>query len=344
MRNTGPPIAKPNTESEKDMTSPPVHIKGDADLLSVIPVLLGFHPSDSVVLACLKRGTNRVGPVARVDLSAYRMDPVSLADQLVSMASRHADEGILLFYGTETDPAGFDKMLASRGMAIINTVFVDNGPHEPHERLHAETVGAGRIVAASRQAVRDLVEYNGSEEIIPGRISMATAMCDAGLRDEYLAANIGNAKEVLPHVLAMCRRVTDPAADASPAKTAMVANLCAVAAILAYRTGDGALAQMCLDRAVRINPLHRLAHLMMTIMSIGIRPDELDMLVQGPPSSEEHYLFRDKWYDRATLVEALIVEGVASPAARDMDINELINSIVDQGFLDPRDAPVSLGG
>jgi hypothetical protein len=51
------------------------------------------------------------------------------------------------------------------------------------------------------------------------------------------------------------------------------------------------------------------------------------------------YLFRGRRYDPATLVEALIADGVAAPAARDMDVDELIGAIVDQLFLDEQDAP-----
>ena len=54
------------------------------------------------------------------------------------------------------------------------------------------------------------------------------------------------------------------------------ADLCATLAVLAYRAGDGALGQVAADRALRINPAHRLAHLAVQIMASAIRPEDLD--------------------------------------------------------------------
>jgi len=52
-----------------------------------------------------------------------------------------------------------------------------------------------------------------------------------------------------------------------------------VLAMVAYRHGDGALAQLAVDRCLLAEPEHRLAHLMIAIMSAGIHPDQLDAIV-----------------------------------------------------------------
>jgi hypothetical protein len=320
---------------------PAVSISTPDGLLSVIPVVLGFHPTDSVVLACMKRGTNQIGPIARFELSDYLATPIDLAEQMAFSLVKHADQCVLIFYGADADPAGFAGLLAAYGMKVIDTVFTSNEPHKVHPGLHAESIGMGKVIADSREDLRALVEFNDCPGALPDMTILAS-MFDAFLRDAYLAANVANAKEVLPHVLETCRRVDDPLPTASPARAGVVANLCAAAAVLAYRTGDGTLAQVCLDRCFRVNGEHRLGHLLMTLMSIAIQPEELDALVQGPPSDAKHYLFREKWYEPAALVEVLIAEGVASPAARDMDTDELIESIVNQGFLNEREAPLHL--
>ncbi len=54
------------------------------------------------------------------------------------------------------------------------------------------------------------------------------------------------------------------------------ADLCAALAVLAYRRGDGALSNEAIDRALRLDPDHRLAQLMLGIAASGMPPAELD--------------------------------------------------------------------
>jgi hypothetical protein len=79
------------------MPNPVVRIVGRDSLLSAIPVVVGFHPTDSVVLACLQKGSSRLGPIVRADLAQYRSDPDTLAEYLASSASKHADRCVLVF-------------------------------------------------------------------------------------------------------------------------------------------------------------------------------------------------------------------------------------------------------
>ena len=52
--------------------------------------------------------------------------------------------------------------------------------------------------------------------------------------------------------------------------------LCSVLAMVAYRHGDGALAQIAVDRCLLAEPEHPLAHLMIAIMAAGVHPEELN--------------------------------------------------------------------
>jgi hypothetical protein len=83
----------------------------------------------------------------------------------------------------------------------------------------------------------------------------------------------------LEAILATCRQVPDQARCA--------ANLCAVAAILAYRTGNGALAWLCLDRVQRIDARHPLAKLMVEVMNAAVPPADLDAVVAPPHGAVE---------------------------------------------------------
>ena len=55
-----------------------------------------------------------------------------------------------------------------------------------------------------------------------------------------------------------------------------------VLAVAAYRAGDGVLANLAIDRILRIDPAYPAAHLLVNIMCNGVRPEELDMLLADP--------------------------------------------------------------
>lgn len=55
-------------------------------------------------------------------------------------------------------------------------------------------------------------------------------------------------------------------------------DLCVVLGLTAYRDGDGALAQVAVDRCFQTEPEHRLAELLLDIMAAGLPPAFLDEL------------------------------------------------------------------
>jgi hypothetical protein len=58
----------------------------------------------------------------------------------------------------------------------------------------------------------------------------------------------------------------------------LAAELCSVLSMVAYRHGDGALAQLAVDRCLAVEPNHPLAQLMIMIMATGVRPEELERI------------------------------------------------------------------
>lgn len=260
-------------------------IHGPDGLLSVIPIVIGFHPADSLVLACLQGERQLLRPVVRVDLTDYWKDAENLADRMALAALQHADRAILVFYGLEVDPLHFDDLLRERGLVVLDTVFTDNAPHELDPEIAAENVGIGRVVETGRQSLRARVEFNPQADGHTNLV-LVTAMFTSTSRDEYLAVNLPRAAEALREVLTVCRRVRDPVPGASTLEVTMAANLCVVAGILAYRLGDGALTRVCLDRSLRIYPAHPMSHLMIGAMSMAIRPDELDVLCGVTPEPD----------------------------------------------------------
>jgi hypothetical protein len=57
--------------------------------------------------------------------------------------------------------------------------------------------------------------------------------------------------------------------------------------MVAYRHGDGALAQVAVDRCLLAEPEHGLAQLMIAIMSSGIHPDELERIAHDEVSIDD---------------------------------------------------------
>lgn len=104
---------------------------------------------------------------------------------------------------------------------------------------------------------------------------------DAQFRDRLIAHIMGpRAGEWIPVLVAALARIPGAGSE----------DLCAVLVTAAYRAGDGALAQICADRALDTDPRHRLTLLMVDIMGAGLPPDSLDGLdaAAGPPHPSHH--------------------------------------------------------
>ncbi len=120
-----------------------------------------------------------------------------------------------------------------------------------------------------------LVEHSLRQFTDTGRVEpeVATALAvivnDVVIRDAMIArAVVEMDRPWLPMLIAAAGWTPD----------AQAPQLCAVLAVTAYRHGDGALAQVAVDRCLAAEPGHRLAHLLMAIMAAGLHPDELEML------------------------------------------------------------------
>ena len=103
-------------------------------------------------------------------------------------------------------------------------------------------------------------------------LELAWALSDIRVRDAALLRNLGPAAAAAEQLwAALARELPDPEA-AEPAA------LLAVAALL---RGDGALANVALDRAERAWPGHRLTRLLRRAAEAGVRPDQLRAWLSG---------------------------------------------------------------
>jgi hypothetical protein len=127
-----------------------------------------------------------------------------------------------------------------------------------------------------RSAIWDLLEMACSQVAGTGTVpvqigtAVATVLVEPAVRDAVLAAAFRDLDGPwLPTMIASATWTPD----------SLAGPLCSVLAALAYRHGDGALAQIAVDRCLKAEPGNALALILLKIMSEGERPEVLDQLI-----------------------------------------------------------------
>jgi hypothetical protein len=106
---------------------------------------------------------------------------------------------------------------------------------------------------------------------------LALLVSDAATRDHLVARAVHEPdRPWLAMLLAVARSTPD--VDA--------AQICSVLSLTAYSRGDGALAQVAIDRCLKAEPGHKLARLMLDAMAAGIPPAALSTLTEDSLSPD----------------------------------------------------------
>lgn len=153
------------------------------DLLALIPYLLGFHPTDSVVTVMTRSG--RVILTARVDLPGLD-HAAALARELESLAELHrAPEMVVVGYGGGEDARlVLDRLVVELPQSVLAEALFVDGVHwfsltctkrccpaegRPYavgaHRLAAEAVFAGMTVRGTRAELAELVVGPAAAEL-----------------------------------------------------------------------------------------------------------------------------------------------------------------------------------
>src|SRR6478609_4245566 len=151
-----------------------IKISGSAGLLAAVPNMLGFHPTDSIVLMCMSGERNALGPVARVDLPRGR--DRGLVGHLIGTALTHADRVAMVCYPRrrrrpailgdlldELTYAGIDVLAAlvvhagrvweaptPRSLRLADSRPVPGDHHPAARAFAAANAMTGRVVLADR--------------------------------------------------------------------------------------------------------------------------------------------------------------------------------------------------
>ncbi len=188
MTDTSPQPRTPSSGTPSRAAPRTLRLKHPADLLAAVPGLLGFHPEDSVVLVTVGEAVTPFH--ARVDFPASREDVDAVADELVPVAAHAGVTRVaVVLYTDDAAMAGlvvetFTRRLAVHDVAVTLAVRADgrhwflladdHGQGRPDlgtaydlstHPITVEAVVEGRVVHASREALRDSLVGTDPDEI-----------------------------------------------------------------------------------------------------------------------------------------------------------------------------------
>lgn len=165
-------------------TPPPTRLtaKGPADLIALVPVVLGFHPQDSVVLLTFGPGGGSFH--ARVDLPVSAEEQAEVAGLLLGAVLRNdVRQAALVFYSDDEGAAESQAdavvgRLVEHGVDVIDVLRADDGhwfavpddgsggtPYDlESHRFTAQHVYDGGIVHRDRAALADSLVGTDEEE------------------------------------------------------------------------------------------------------------------------------------------------------------------------------------
>jgi hypothetical protein len=317
-----------------------IAVRNPADLVDATPYVIGFHPTDSLVVLGLSG--NRVSFGARYDLPPPESDDIVQLGAVV--AAQRARCVAVLAYGP---PATVDPVVR-RALAVfhafrvrvLEAVRVHDGrwwsyfcsdagccPSEgtPFDTatsvIAAEATYRGQVALPSRQALVALVAPVEGE----ARAAMTAATARAGSRLDSLIADDAHESRAIRRAGRLAVREAEKRCRAGRALTddevawlgvllldpdvheytlgrlgdeewrlalwtdvlrrvepTYVAAVGCVLSYLAWRAGQGALARVAVDRALRAEPQHRMAGLLDEVLGMGIGPHAMSAL-DSPP-------------------------------------------------------------
>jgi hypothetical protein len=214
----------------KDQAS--ITISNPADLLGLVPYLLGFHPAESLVLLVIHDA--RVLLTARIDMVGF-----DAADQVVErfaeLADRHQASGLVLFGYSETIEPTLELMAelvdGLSGLGLVDAFFVDGSrwwslmcstaccPAEgtvydlSSHRMAAEAVFAGLTFASGRVDLERQVSGPPATDFpllaeVARQVAQETNRLDRQQRKQLVAAKVQqHLAEVQPPTDAECARL-----------------------------------------------------------------------------------------------------------------------------------------
>lgn len=220
------------------MTSTPAvtKIKSPSDIVQFVPLLVGFHPEESIVVICMHGTRKRNGLTFRVDLPTPNDDEESYARQVAEHARRAGADGVTVVLYTEAPDherlpyaALIDTLLdqlVGHGVGYHEVLLVRDGRWYsydcsdtccPREGTPVPVEAAGEVAAAEARAALAGRAVLGSradlEASVRGPVALrkiALQQACARIGDEIIdRVRAGGVDEVRHETIATARAVFD---------------------------------------------------------------------------------------------------------------------------------------
>jgi hypothetical protein len=345
--------------------APLLRLRTAADLLEALPYLLGFHPTESLVVVMVHGTQGRVGATLRCDLPPDNAaDLAALAHDVAALASLHAAERTILVVVSDRSPTAdglparplvgqLCTVLARAGVAVVDALHVRGRrwwsylcgclqccPADGRPLPAPDTAPSDIAAAAARAqltAHADRAALSSTLELVDGSVreSMERALAAAEVAFVESAATTGGMPAWRDETRARIRAVLDRALGQAPGSTSAelteresaemlvalsdlpIRDYCwrtieqggpgdAVAlwsqfvrravppydaaplfllGWAAWRRGDGVLARMAAERALRSESDYGAARLLLHAVNAGIDPREVPNLTARRPAT-----------------------------------------------------------
>lgn len=182
------------------MNPTPLTARNPVDLIAMAPVMLGFHPEDSVVILSLGMGSFH----ARIDMPVDEDEIRPVVQRLVRPIARHqVDSVVVLLYSqdeavSQRVAVELLEAILDTGAGVVEVIRVDDDcyhlPLEPerdpvpydisNHRFMAEAVLLGQQTLGSRTELEEMLVCHDPEEI--DRV-IAASMATAGMLMDRVA-------------------------------------------------------------------------------------------------------------------------------------------------------------
>ena len=344
LASTRPPRHLPRVT---EPVRPSVRLGTPGEMALALPMLLGYQPTESLVVSTLFGPRFAVGLTLRFDLDDLEPLDAAVDELCTRLEFADADAAFLAVYTQRRFSGGrppyaevIDALVDASSVPFRDALLIRRGKWWSYlcadrsccpkdgtrfarqstelSRLQASLVMSGSAVLADRSALVDSVgidpkaDSDAQRELVRAALSdlagtaplarraelvalveslvihladpraeidggdaarVAALLRDVGARDDLLLQVVSprRREEVLRVLRALVRRV--PAPYDAPVAT--------VLAWFAYAAGDGTLANIALDRALRTDPDYSLARLIETSLDRQLPPSVLEEVVRG---------------------------------------------------------------
>jgi Domain of unknown function (DUF4192) len=278
---------------------PALRASTPSELLALVPYLIGYHPTSSLV--CVALTDSRVLNLARLDLptTADQLPDMQAAIlQIAATISTYGATGaILIGYGTagQVHPGmqAADMALAAVSVPVQEALLVDAGrywsylcdnpdccppdgvPFDPTtSAVAAAATVAGMVALPDRAALAArLAPVTGAarDRMVEATAALFTVLLDVPPVREFAARHTTAAAWEVDMWVDLVRRA-EPDFAAGPA---------IMLTLSALQAGDGTLAALAVQRALQADPVDRLAVLLANAVAVGVDPATVTALLAG---------------------------------------------------------------